>query len=83
MIYAKRFSRLTIVETKNKSRFDYKISVEAQEYIYVEGNMTRAFLLELVVSQISLLLTHEASQTAQLRRVCNIHRLHANQFLRT
>ena len=60
-----------IVKAKNKSQFDYKIDVETQEYIYVEGNTTRAFLLELLVSQIRLLLTHGASQTAQLRCVCN------------
>ena len=71
MIYVTRLARLTIVEAKNKSRFDYRIDAEAQEYIYIEGNTTRAFLLELLVSQIRLLLPHGASQTARLRRVCN------------
>ena len=70
MIYVTRLARLTIVEAKNKSRFDYKIGVEEQEYIYVEGNTTRAFPLELLVSQIRLLLPHGASQTAQLKCVC-------------
>ena len=70
MIYVTRLARLTIVEAENKSPFDYKIDVEAQEYIYVEGDTTRAFLLELLASQIRLLLTHGASQIAQLRCVC-------------
>ena len=39
--------------------------------IYVEENRNRAFLLELLVSQICLLLPLEATQTAELRRVCN------------
>ena len=71
MIYVNTSCTPTIVEVKNKSQFDYQIGVEAQGYIYVEGNTTRAFLLELLVSQIRLLLTHGASQTAHLRRVCN------------
>ena len=72
MIYVTGLARLTIVKVKKKSPFDYKIGVEAQEYIYVEGNTTRAFLLKLLVSQIRLLLIYGASQTAQSRRVCNI-----------
>ena len=66
-------ARLTIVAAKSKPLLDNKLGVEAQEYIYVEENTTRAFLLELLVSQIRLLLTHGASQTVQLRRVCNKH----------
>ena len=71
MIYVNTPCMPTIVEVKNKSQFDYIIGVEAQGYIYVEGNTTRAFLLELLVSQNRLLLTHGASQTAHLRRVSN------------
>ena len=71
MIYVNTPSKPTMVEVKNKLQFDNKIGVEAQGYIYIEGNTTRTFLLELLVSQIRLLLTHGASQTAHLRRVCN------------
>ena len=68
IIYVNTTCTPTIVEIKNKSQFDYQIGVEAQEYIYVEGNTTRA---QLLVSQIRVLLTHGASQIAYLRRVCN------------
>ena len=60
-----------IVEVLNKPQLDFKIGGEAQRYSYVKGNRTHTFLLKLLASQIRLLLTHEASQTAHLRRVCN------------
>ena len=67
----KRLARHTIVEAKNKSRFDFKLALKRKNNIYVEENTNRAFLLELLLSQIRLLLPHGATQTAQLRRVCN------------
>ena len=60
-----------IVEVLNKSQLDNKIGCEAQGYGYVEESRTCTFLLKLLTSQIRLLLTHGASQTARLRRVCN------------
>ena len=58
------------VKVLNKPQLDNKIGVKAQVHNYEEGNATRAFLLELLGSQIRLL-THGASQTAHLRCVCN------------
>ena len=66
-----RLARIMIVEVSNKPQLDHKIVGKTQEYSYVKGNRTRAFLLKLFTSQIRLLLTHGASQSAYLRRVCN------------
>ena len=71
MVFVTRLARLTIVEAKNKSQFDFKLGLKRKKNIHVEENTNRAFLLELLVSQIRLLLPHGATQTAQLRQVCN------------
>ena len=44
MLYVTRLARLTIVEAKNESRFDFKLMLKRKDNIYVEGNTTRAFL---------------------------------------
>ena len=66
-----RFARLTIVEDKNKSRFDFKLVLKRKNNIYIKENTNRAFLLEHLVSKIRLLLPHGATETPQLRPVCN------------
>ena len=63
--------RLVIVEGRNKPQFDYEIVGETQGSNYVKANRTRALRMKLLAGQILLLLTHGASQTAHLRRVCN------------
>ena len=60
-------------EVPNKSQFVDKTSVEAQGYIYGRReHNSRVSTGALLVSQIRLLLIHGATQTAHLRRVCNM-----------
>ena len=58
-----------MIEVPNKLQLYYKIGGETQEYSYVEGNRTRAFLLKLLASPIRLLLTQRASKP-HTRNVC-------------
>ena len=52
-----RFARHTIVKSKIKSQFDFKLVVKRKSNIYVEENTNRAFLLELLFSRIHLVAT--------------------------
>ena len=52
-----RFARHTIVKLRIKSQFDFKLAVKRKNNIYVEKNTNRAFLLELLVSQIRIVAT--------------------------
>ena len=52
-----RFARRTIVKLRLKSQFDLKLVWKRKNNTYVEENTNRAFLLELLVSQIRLVAT--------------------------